>query len=131
MIITIVLAVATTVYIVINPHQGEKFTEFYILGPNGTAADYPTNMTAGENGSVIIGVVNHEYKPVNYSLVVKVNGTIIKQENITLNNTQKLEIPYNFTAGYATGKKEMEFQLYKLPDQTNVYRSLHLWINVE
>ena len=32
LIITIVLAIATTVYIVINPHQGEKFTEFYILG---------------------------------------------------------------------------------------------------
>ncbi|MCE7699417.1 MAG: DUF1616 domain-containing protein [Methanobacterium paludis] len=131
LIITIVLAVATTVYIVVNPHQGEKFTEFYILGPNGTAADYPTNMTSGEIGSVIIGVVNHEYQPVNYSLVVQVNGTILKQENITLNTTQKLEIPYNFTAGYATGKKEIEFQLYKLPDETNVYRSLHLWINIE
>ena len=130
LIISIVLAVATTVYIVVKPHQGETFTEFYILGANGTASDYPTNMTAGESGSVIIGVVNHEYKPVNYSLVVTVNGTTIKQENITLNNTQKLEIPYNFTAGYVTGKKEMEFQLYKLPDETNVYRSLHLWINV-
>lgn len=129
LIITIVLAIATTAYIVIKPKQGEKFTEFYILGPNGKAADYPTNITAGKTGSVIIGVVNHEYKPVNYEVVVKLNGTVLKTQNITLNNTQTLEVPYNFTAS-GTGKKEMEFLLYKLPDQSNAYRSLHLWINI-
>ena len=63
------------------------------MGPNGTAADYPTNMTAGETGSVTIGIVNHEYQPVNYQLVIKSGGTIIKQQNVTLNNTPKLEIP--------------------------------------
>ncbi len=129
LIATIVLAIATTAYIVIKPKQGEKFTEFYILGPNGKAADYPTNITAGKTGSVIIGVVNHEYKPVNYEVVVKLNGTVLKTQNITLNNTQTLEVPYNFTAS-GTGKKEMEFLLYKLPDQSNAYRSLHLWINI-
>ncbi len=129
LIITIVLAIATTAYIVIKPKQGEKFTEFYILGPNGKAADYPTNITAGQSGSVIIGVVNHEYKPVNYEVVVKLNGTVLKTQNITLNNTQKLEVPYNFTTS-GSGKKEMEFLLYKLPDQSNAYRSLHLWINI-
>lgn len=130
LIATIVLAIATTAYIVIKPKQGEKFTEFYILGPNGKAADYPTNITAGKTGSVIIGVVNHEYKPVNYEVVVKLNGTVLKTQNITLNNTQTLEVPYNFTAS-GSGKKEMEFLLYKLPDQSNVYRSLHLWINIK
>ena len=30
--------------------------------------NYPTNMTVGKNGSVIIGIVNHEYQPVNYEL---------------------------------------------------------------
>ena len=130
LIITIVLAIATTAYIVIKPKQGEKFTEFYILGPNGKAANYPTNITAGKTGSVIIGVVNHEYQPVNYEVVVKLNGTVLKTQNITLNNTQTLEVPYNFTAS-GSGKKEMEFLLYKLPDQSNVYRSLHLWINIK
>lgn len=129
LMVTIILAIATTVYIVIKPKQGEKFTEFYILGPNGKAADYPTNMTSGERGKVIIGVVNHEYKPVNYEIVVKLNGTVLKKQNITLENSQKIEIPYNFTAS-GKGKKEMEFLLYKLPDESNVYRSLHLWINV-
>lgn len=50
-----------TVYAVITPKEGEKFTEFYVLDPNGKASDYPTNLKVGEEGEVIIGVVNHEY----------------------------------------------------------------------
>ncbi len=129
LILTIILAIATTVYIIVKPKQGESFTEFYLLGPNGKASDYPTNLTVGQNGTVIIGVVNHEYQTVNYQLVVTTNGTIMSQQNITLTNGNKTEIPYSFTAGSA-GNKEIEFLLYKLPDTTNVYRSLHLFVNM-
>lgn len=130
LIISIILAISTTVYIIIKPKEGEKFTEFYILGPNGKASDYPTNLTQGQNGSVIIGMVNHEYATKDYRLVVKVNGnTTLQNQTITLTKDQKMEIPFNFTAG-ATGQKKMEFLLYKLPDQENPYRSLHLWLNI-
>ncbi|BDZ71696.1 DUF1616 domain-containing protein [Methanobacterium petrolearium] len=129
LILSIVLAISTTAYIIVKPKEGEKFTEFYILGPNGTASDYPTNLTAGQNGSVIIGVVNHEYATKDYQVVVTVNNRTLKNETITLNNSQKVEIPFNFTTGTA-GEKKMEFSLYKLPDQDTVYRSLHLWLNI-
>ncbi len=153
LVITIVLAVATTVYIELQPpHQEEKkFTEFYILGSNstslgsnstslgsnstalgsnGTTLNYPTNLTVGKNGSVIVGIVNHENQPVNYQFVVTSNGKIISQQNVTVDNTQELEIPYNFTVG-STGTKDLEFRLYKLPDQNNIYRSMHLEVNVK
>lgn len=129
LIISILLAISTTVYIIVKPKQGEKFTEFYILGPNGTASNYPTNLTTGQNGSMIIGVVNHEYTTTDYLLVVKANNTILKNQTMTLTNGQKLEIPYTFTAGFA-GQEKLEFLLYKLPDNETVYRSLHLWLNV-
>ena len=35
LIIAIVLAIVMTVYVIVTPKQGEKFTEFYILGPGG------------------------------------------------------------------------------------------------
>jgi len=38
----------------------EPFTEFYILGPEGKADNYPTDYVLGENGTVIVGIVNHE-----------------------------------------------------------------------
>jgi uncharacterized membrane protein len=130
LIIALILAIAATVYIIVTPHQGEKFTEFYILGPDGKASDYPTNLTSGQNGSVIIGVVNHEYATKDYQLVVKVNETILKNDTITLTNGQTAEIPFSFIAG-DSGEKKLEFLLYKLPDQENVYRSLHLWLNIQ
>jgi len=129
LIISIILAISTTAYIIVKPKQGEKFTEFYILGANGTASNYPTNLTTGQNGSMTIGVVNHEYTTQDYLLVVKINGTILKNQTMTLTNGQKMEIPYTFTAG-STGQKKLELLLYKLPNNQTEYRSLHLWMNI-
>lgn len=129
LIISIILAISTTVYIIVKPKQGEKFTEFYILGPDGKASNYPTNLTNGDVGRVIIGVVNHEYATTDYKLLVKVGNRTLKNDTITLKNGQKKEIPFNFTAGN-NGQKKMQFLLYKLPDQKKAYRSLHLWLNI-
>ncbi len=53
LVISIILAISMTVYVIVTPKEGEKFTEFYVLGPNGTASDYPTNLKVGEKGEVI------------------------------------------------------------------------------
>jgi len=129
LILSIVLAIATTAYIIVKPKEGESFTEFYILGPGGKASDYPTNLTADQEGNVIIGIVNHENKKTSYQLVVTSNNTVLKEQTVTLADGEKMEIPFNFTAG-APGERKMEFLLYKLPDNNNVYRSLHLWLNI-
>ncbi|MGF7119201.1 DUF1616 domain-containing protein [Methanobacterium oryzae] len=128
LVFSIVLAISATIYIIVTPKEGEKFTEFYILGPNGKASDYPTNLTVGGSGTVLIGIVNHEYENVNYKLMVKLGNQTIKEENISLAKNMKYENQFNFTAGPGE-KQELEFLLYKLPDNRNVYRSLHLWIN--
>lgn len=128
--ISIILAVSATIYIIVVPHQGEKFTEFYILGPNGTSSDYPTNLTAGQTGNVTIGIVNHEYSTVNYEMVVKLNNQTINDKNITLSNNQTYSEPFTFVPSIYGQNQELEFLLYKLPDNSTVYRSLHLWINV-
>jgi uncharacterized membrane protein len=129
LLISIILAISTTAYIIIKPNHGETFTEFYILGPGGQASGYPTNLTVGENASVIIGIVNHEQETVDYNLVVTSNGNIMSDTNITLTNGNKTEIPYTFSESTA-GQKDVQFLLYKLPDNTNIYRSLHLFVDV-
>jgi len=68
--ITIIVAMASLVYVIATPKIGEKFTEFYLLGPGSIADDYPRNLTMGENAGVSIGIVNHEYKTVNYTIEV-------------------------------------------------------------
>jgi uncharacterized membrane protein len=130
LIASIIIAISTTLYIIVTPKEGEKFTEFYILGPNGKASDYPTNLTAGETGNVTIGVVNHEYATINYQMIIKLNNQTIKEENITLSSNEKYETPFTFNASRSGEKQKLEFLLYKLPDDNNSYRSLHLWIDV-
>ena len=71
LLIAIITALVATVYVIITPKHGEEFTEFYILGPSGKAADYPTDLSVGECGEVIVGVVNHEYKNVSYLFSVQ------------------------------------------------------------
>lgn len=129
LVIAIVLAISTTAYIIVKPKVGESFTEFYILGPGGKASDYPTNLTPNQEGNLIIGIVNHENKKTSYRLVVTSNNTVQMEQVVTLNNGEKIEIPFNFTAGNP-GDRKMEFLLYKEPDNNNVYRSLHLWLNI-
>ncbi|MGC9516130.1 MAG: DUF1616 domain-containing protein [Methanomicrobiales archaeon] len=130
LIISIILAISTTIYIIVTPKEGEKFTEFYILGPGGKASDYPTNLTVNQTGTVIVGIVNHEYSNVTYNFQIKYNGTTITNRNLTLDHNEKWEQNITFNAGAPGANKKLEFLLYKLPDKDKVYRSLHLWVDV-
>ncbi|MEN4017610.1 MAG: DUF1616 domain-containing protein [Methanobacterium sp.] len=130
LIIMLIAAVAATIYIIVNPNPGEKFTEFYILGTDGKAGNYPSNLTAGQTGNLTVGIVNHEQSTVTYNLVIKLNDKQLKNENITVLNNEKKEIPFSFRASAGANQK-LEFLLYKLPDNSAVYRSLNLNVNVK
>lgn len=85
----IIIAVASLIYVIITPKTGEKFTELYILGGEGNATNYPSNLAVGENGTVIIGVVNHEYRAINYTIEVwLINQTVVYNESTDENETR-------------------------------------------
>ena len=126
----LVVCIGATVYLAVSPKVGERFTEFYILGPSGKAEGYPTNLMLGECGTVIIGVVNHEYEKVKYRIVVKLdNETIATMGNITLDHEEKLELNYTFTPQRVGERMKLEFLLYR-EDVEEPYRTLHLWVSV-
>ncbi len=137
LIIAIILAIAMTVYVIVTPKQGEKFTEFYILGKGGMADDYPTDLTIGEEGEVIIGVVNHEYASITYSLEVKLNETVIGEEELCLEHNETWEQPFFFEATKNGEDQKVEFLLYRDQDHNESdetgepYRSLHRWVDVD
>ena len=70
LIISISIAAGSIIYVIINPRNGETFTEFYILGSTGKIAEYPKNLIKGENASITIGLLNHEYKQISYTIEV-------------------------------------------------------------
>ncbi len=52
----------------------EDFTEFYILGLDGKAEGYPSELDVGEEGEVILGISNRENQPMSYLAKMTVAG---------------------------------------------------------
>lgn len=134
LIFSILLSVVTLAYVVLSPKEGEHFTEFYLLGPEGKADNYPTKYILGENGTVIVGVVNHEYSPVNYTMEIKLeNKSMFLPENlkhITLAHNETWEEPVILTPEFEGKNMKLQFLLFNETDKSVPYRDLHLWIDV-
>ena len=112
-----------------KPKVGEQFTEFYILGPTGMAAEYPTNLTRGAEGTVLVGITNQEGLSVDYLVHVWWNDTKIGDlPLITLAHGATSEQAFTFTAT-DVGRWKLEFVLYR-GDRSATYRDLHLWVQV-
>lgn len=151
-VILLIASCGTIYYMATTPKEGEKFTEFYILGPEGKAENYPATLSVGGNGTVIIGVVNHEYANVNYTVEIALlpaNNTNVTSKseikdwdrtslepnrayssNVSLNNEEKWEQRFTFNVSL-NGSYKLQFNLYKLPDSSSPYRELHLWLTVK
>lgn len=83
--IAIISSVIALAYVVIVPKEGEHFSEFYLLGPGGKATGYPNNLTVGQGASVIVGIANHEYRDVNYSVEVWLSNMTYANNITTVN----------------------------------------------
>ncbi|HID42160.1 MAG TPA: DUF1616 domain-containing protein [Archaeoglobaceae archaeon] len=129
LMLAIISSIIALIYIIVTPKQGERFTEFYILGPEGKAEGYPRNLRIGEEASVIIGIANHEYRTVNYTVEVwlvnatfenkKIHMYFIDSFNVTLNHsvsvedwTPQWERFYNFSIN-RKGEYKLWFLLFK------------------
>jgi len=118
----------------------EPSTEFYILGPDGTAKTYPTNYVLGENGTVIVGIINHEQKPVNYTMEIRLEDTPLPlpddRKNIYIRNNETWKKAVTITPPFEGTNMSLQFLLYNndkkemLENISVPYRDLHLWINV-
>ena len=118
------------IYIVISPDVGEKFTEFYILGSEGKAKSYPREIVLGESGNVLLGIVSQEYGTAGYRVEIRIgNEKVDEYEILTLEHGEKWEHEISITPVRAGLNQKVEFMLYKDGD-TEVYRTLHFWIEV-
>jgi uncharacterized membrane protein len=130
LVIVIILSVSALVYVVVTPKQGEKFTEFYILGQKGKAYDYPTSVAPGQNSTVIVGIVNHEYVTVNYTMRMAIQNSTFLSRDVRLEDNQTWERPVSYSLQRVGDNQKLEFLLYKEDNFTAPYRDLHLWVNV-
>lgn len=69
-IFSIIIVITVVTYFLIAPKQIEKFTEFYFIGSQENTTIFPREILREKNYSVIIGVANHEYSTIDYTLEV-------------------------------------------------------------
>ncbi len=118
-------------YTVASPKAGEKFTEFYILGLEGKTIDYPRELMVGEEGKVVVGIINREKETVTYWLEVTIGGVKNSEVGaVTLRDGEGWEGVVAFTPDKPGDNQKVEFLLYKQGGE-GVYQRLHLWVNVQ
>jgi uncharacterized membrane protein len=148
-------AILTTVYIIAVPKEGERFTEFFILGENRQASDYPDLIIAGQNYPIFIGLENHEYRKINYTIETwtmltefdnRTNSTTIiamdtlNRLPVTLEHNETMILPYTLFLN-KTGYNRIEFLLFNetIPgpkvtgsDRINAsYKNLNLKVTIK
>jgi uncharacterized membrane protein len=159
LVVAILGSIGTLIYTIAFPKVGERFSEFYILGLNGKAEQYPSNfLVARDNfsvistrygdtvapikenyGRVILGIVNQEQQPTVYAVEIKIDGQTVnihfqgqmfsRLEGIQLEQGAKWEQEIGFAPLHTGENQKVEFLLFK-DGGTEVYNSLHLWVNV-
>ncbi len=128
--VSIFAAVGIFVFVLAKPEIGERFTEFYVLGPYGVADDYPTRIIVGQPISLIVGVINREHEEVEYRIVREVGGQPEQQiTGIHLAHDEKWEHRLTFALQTPGDGQRLDFLLYRA-GQEEPYRSAHLWVDV-
>lgn len=133
------------------PPQEDGVTEFYLLseGEDGTftASEHPSTLDRGESHSFLVGVGNGEYRPLNYTVVVKVqrlgpdNQTVLAEREIQrfttkISHNQSRRFEHTVTPELTGDNVRLVYLLYTGPPPanpriSNAYLELHLWLTVD
>lgn len=137
--VVIAVAIGALGYWIAKTKVEEKFTEFYILGPEGRPGNYPQWLKVGEKGRVILGIVNHEQERASYKVEVWINGEKTKlgiegkdedEMKIELEPEQEWEGAVGFVPQTPGEKQKVEFLLYE-NGKPHSEDQLYLWVDVE
>lgn len=129
----IVVSAGGVLYLSVTPSQSAApYTEFYVLGTDGNASDYPTSLAVGDEGTLVVGVGNHEHQRMAYTLVILVGDRTAVREAITVQHETTWEDERTFVAETA-GQKRIQLLLYRGTDDSATaepYRTLTLHLTV-
>lgn len=131
LIFSIVLATGMMYFVITTPKIGERFTEFYILGPSGKADKYPISLQYNSPTNIIVGVVNHEYVLTNYTVRIAFDKDVLTDTLLSLGQNETWENNVTFVPDQYGNNLKLEFWLFKEDNFTAPYRELYMWVNVK
>ena len=132
LIVVVIASLVSIGYVVAKPKQDENFTEFYILGPEGKAENYPYEILLGDSADIIVTIINYEHKPASYLVEITIDGS----ENTgidfgTLVHEEKREKEVGFTSPVLGNNQKVAFYLYQNDADDPYFDSpLHLYVDV-
>jgi uncharacterized membrane protein len=149
----LLLATGTLGLALLAPPDAESFATLEVFAESESGDlvtdGYPTNLSSGESGTLVLGVENHEQSRATYTLVTELqrveprNGTVEVLETRELDR-QRETVPANETwhsrqvvEPSMTGDRlRLTFLLYRGdppadPGIDNAYRHTYLWLSVE
>lgn len=130
LIVAILASLGVLGYVITVQEVGERFTQFYILGPEGKPEGYPEELAVGEEAAVMVGIVNHEQENMSYRIRVTVDGATSKETGaLPLAHEERWQGELSFTPTRAGEDQKVEFLLYKHGDDEPCLK-VHLWIDV-
>lgn len=134
--ITLMIAILGTLaalsyFIIETPKVEETFTDFYILGPEGVAANYTMELKSGELAKVTAGIINHERKEISYRVEVVIDGKKSTEVGpMILANEQKWEGEIDYVPETPAADQKVEFRLYKDDEAKPSLEPLYLRVDV-
>ena len=130
MVVIILMTLGMLYYMLAVPSKLARFTEFYLLGVSGQAEDYPEVLAVGEEGKVLVGIINRERETVTYRVKIAMDGVMNGEAGpVTLDHGEKWEEVVGFIPSRQGDEQKVEFLLYR-QGQSEAYRRLRLWVDV-
>ena len=128
--LALLTAAGSAIAIAVSPIPGERFTEFYMLGPEGLAESFPREVVAGEQVAVRIGVANREGRDGFYTVIFKIGERTIGISPILAVRADEVREQWvTFVVPQAGDDQAVDLVLER-DGSASPYRTLRLWLNV-
>ena len=129
--VAIIAALGILSYALVTPRQGEKFTEFFVIGTGEMALDYPSELRVNQEAEVIVGIINHEGEATSYRVEVKIGGNRNSGiDGIVVEPDEEWQDEVSFAPTMSGNNQKVEFVLYQNGERESRLKPLVLWINV-
>lgn len=130
----LIISALGVVYFAATPQERTgPYTEFYILDTEREASEYPTKLSSGEAGELIVGIGNHEHEDMTYTVVFAIDEAVLEERTVTVENGETWEGEMSFSID-EPGRYELDILLFKgdeLESLDDPYRDLQLEVTVE
>jgi len=153
LVVCLLLAMVGATFVVVNPTEGERYTEFYLLSQDPetdtlVADNYPEQFEIGERQQLVIGIHNQEGGVRNYTVVILLQRVQFTNDSVAVLETSQLnrfdtsvaqndtwQRQHMVTPDMAGKDLRLTYLLYVNDPPENVstdtaYRHTHIWVNV-